>query len=505
METILALPNSIFGIRLYAICILTGIIIAYLTGIKEGKKIGLNKNDIFLGVFIIVPIAIIGARLWFVLFNISSFKNFAEVLGFQNGKFVGLSGLAIQGGVMAALIAIYIYTKKKKMPLYRVLDIVAPGFLIGQICGRYGNFFNQELYGPVVQNTEAFRMIFPSWIADNMYILKAYRHPVFFYESSINLIGLIFMLIARRKAKWLKSGDLMGIYLIWYGIARTICENIRLQSGVDEPLMMGPIPVSIMVSVIFIIAGVLFLILKRKIKAMDSKYYLDIVDSVKNDNIDTVIFDLDGTILNTKPLIDHTFIYTFQHYFPEHELSQEELDSFFGPTLYDSFSKYTKDDKLINEMIEYYRVYNKEHHNEFVKPFEGARETLRQLHNKGYIVCVVSSKIKEMVEYGLESNGMLKYVDYIIGEGEINPKPNPEGILLAMNHFKNAKNGIYIGDNPSDILAGKNANKYYISKNIDKTMKSCGVMYSNKLEELKTLEPNYFVNHLDDILDIVNA
>ena len=73
-----------------------------------------------------------------------------------------------------------------------------------------------------------------------------------------------------------------------------------------------------------------------------------------------------------------------------------------------------------------------------------------------------------------------------------------------MAHFKNAKNGIYIGDNPSDILAGKNANEYYLDNNINKTMKTCGVMYSEKLEEVKEIEPNYLINHLYDLIDVVN-
>ena len=359
INMIYSLPNKIFGINLYAVCILIGIIIAYAMGIKEGKRLGIKKTDIGLGVVIIVPISIIGARLWYVLFNLSSFKNFGEVLGFQDGKFVGLAGLAIQGGVIAALISIICYTHIKKISLFRILDIVAPGFLVGQICGRYGNFFNQELYGAKVINTTLFQYFFPSWITENMYINGAYRHPAFFYESSLNLLGLIVMLFLRRKSTKLKSGDLMGIYLVWYGFVRIITENIRLNSGVDEPLMIGNVSVSILMSILFILSGVVFLILKRHIKPMKSDYYQDIIENEANNNIDTVIFDLDGTLLNTKPLIDSTFTYVFQMYFPNHNLTDEELNSFFGPTLYDTFSKYESDPKKIDELIEVCKKPNK--------------------------------------------------------------------------------------------------------------------------------------------------
>ena len=492
------------GIRMYALCILLGIIIAYIQGVREGKKLGLSTSFIFYGVVIIVPIAIVGARLWYVLFNLDKFSDFGEVLGFNNGRFTGFSGLAIQGGVIAALIAIYVYCKVKKVSLYKVLDIVAPGFLIGQILGRYGNFFNRELYGAIVSNSSLIRYIIPSVIMDNMYIEGGFRHPVFFYESTLNLLGLIIMLVLRNKSKKIKSGDFIGIYLCWYGAVRILTESLRSQSGANEILMLGPIPVSILVSVIFIIAGITYLILKRKIAAMNgNQLYYQIKEEVAAKAIDTVIFDLDGTLLDTKPLIDQTFLYTFEHFYPNLNITQEDLNSFFGPTLHESFSKYCDDEDKINEMIEYYRVWNKEHHNEYVKAYPYAKETMRRLHKKGYKVAVVSSKIKEMVEYGLDSNQMLDSVDYIIGEGEILPKPNPEGILLAMDHFKFSKNAIYIGDNPSDIYAAKNADKYYKDNNINKSVKSCGVLYSYKLDLLEQSEPDYYIKDMEALLDLL--
>ena len=492
------------NIRLYAICILIGIVIAYLQGVREGRKLGLKSSFIGYGVLIIVPISIIGARIWYVLFNLDSFSSFLEVLGFENGKFVGLQGLAIQGGVIAALISIFVYCHVSHVSIYKVLDIVAPGFLIGQICGRYGNFFNRELYGPVVENEDLFLYLIPHLITDNMYINNAYRHPVFLYESCLNLIGLIIILVARKKSKKVYSGDFMGFYLVWYGLVRIFTESLRMHSGVSEPLMLGNISVSILMSVLGIILGVTYLVLKRVIKKFNGKEsYYQIKQDVKKEAIDTIIFDLDGTLLDTKSLIDHTFTYVFQKYFPTHELTQAELDSFFGPPLYDTFKRYTDDENLINEMIDAYRDWNKEHHNDYVKPFDGAKYTLKALHKKGYIVAVVSSKIKEMVRYGLEYNGLLEYVDYIIGEGEVIAKPNPEGILRVMNHYKFSKNALYVGDNASDIYAGHNADKFYKERNIDKSCKSVGVLYSLKLDDLEKSEPNYYIKDLEALLTLL--
>lgn len=492
------------GIRLYAICILIGILIAYLQGVKEGRKLGIKTSFISYGVLIIVPISIVGARLWYVLFNLDSFSSFGEVLGFENGKFVGLQGLAIQGGVIAALISIFVYCHVSHVSIYKVLDIVAPGFLIGQICGRYGNFFNRELYGPVVGNEDVFLYLIPHLITDNMYISGAYRHPVFLYESCLNLIGLIIILVLRKKSKKIYSGDFMGFYLIWYGCVRIFTESLRMKSGVDEPLMIGNVSVSILMSVLGIMLGITYLVLKRVIKKLDGKKsYHHIKEEVKNNEIDTVIFDLDGTLLDTKSLIDHTFTYVFEKYFPDHELTQAELDSFFGPPLYDSFKRYTDDEALINEMIDVYREWNKEHHNDYVRPFEGAKYLLKTLHKKGYIVAVVSSKVRDMVSYGLEYNGLLEYVDYIIGEGEVIAKPNPEGILRVMNHYKFSKNALYVGDNASDIYAGHNANNFYKERNIDKSCKTVGVLYSLKLEDLEKSEPNYYIKDLEALLTVL--
>ena len=154
-------PNLEIGglsIAWYAIFILTGVVLAVWLGINEGKLIGVKKDDIYLGLLIILPIAIIGTRLWYVLFNLDDFfgsdgSGVLGVLGFEDGEFVGLSGLAIQGGIISAGIAAIIYCKKKNISIYRALDLIAPGFLIGQMCGRFGNYMNQELYGPKVTNT----------------------------------------------------------------------------------------------------------------------------------------------------------------------------------------------------------------------------------------------------------------------------------------------------------------------------------------------------------------
>jgi len=484
-------PIAFLGIRWYAIFILTGIIIAVVHGLREGKKLGIYSDFIYWGVIVCVPLAIAGARIWYVLFNLSDFDSLADVLGLNSG---GLSGLAIQGGVIAALIYIYWWCRHKNVSLYKVFDIVAPGFLIGQILGRWGNFFNQELYGGVIQNTKLFKALLPQFITEQMYIGGEYHHPVFLYESLLNLLGLIIMLIVRRKDKKLLSGDLMGFYLVWYGCVRIFTETLRTHGDASDPLKIGPIYVSILTSCLFVICGITFLILKR-IKG-PRKGYIDIINEVEANKFSCVLFDLDGTLIDTRGLIFASFEYTFEKYFPDYKLTDDELESFFGPTLHETFKRYCDDEAKIEEMIAYYRAFNEERHNEYAKPFDNVKEVVRLLHKKGYKLGVVSSKRREAISLGLSLCGIEDYMDVIIGEGEAIPKPSPDGINKALEALypdgHEGLNIMYVGDHPNDILAAKAAN-----------VKSVGVMYSSKRDLIDEENPDYEIYRFIDLLEIL--
>ena len=515
---------NLFGMTItwYAVFILIGVLFATYFGIKEGKKLGIASDSIYLGLVIILPLSILGARLWYVLFNLDKISTFSEFIGFDsNGNFKGLEGLAIQGGVIAALISIFFYCKKKGLSLYSILDIVAPGFLMGQISGRWGNFTNHELYGPIVQYPDFLDSI--PILGDNMYIDGAWRHPVFLYESALNFVGLMVILVLRRKCKKLKSGDLMGVYLIWYGLVRCFTESLRLNSGKAEPLMFAGMPVSILISVLFIVVGSAYLIIKRMIGKQ--KLYQDILSEVALNKLDTILFDLDGTLLNTKPLIDASFVHTFAHFRPDYVLTDEELDSFFGPTLQQTFSKYSSNQEEIDKMIEYYREFNIPHHNDMVKIFPGVKDTIKTLSSKGYNLGVVSSKKTDLVKFGLQLFDIEKYMDVIIGANEVkNHKPAPDGILLAIEKIKEVnaeanrifeeetkndskivktikniirhpkkevRNVAYVGDTLGDMKAGKAAN-----------VKTIGCLYIKHPEIMLEAMPDYVISKMSDLINI---
>lgn len=249
MDNKIALDLGFLQIYWYSICIFIGVFIATFLIIREAKKRKINEDFTFNLIFYTVIFGLIGARLYFVVFNLDYYLNNPfEIIEVWNG------GLAIHGGIIGGLIFLLFYTKKYKINTYKMLDIAVVGLIIGQAVGRWGNFFNQEVYGKVFP--ELVNSSLPKFIIDGMYIDGAYRQPLFLYESLGCLLGFIVLLIIRRY-KYLKNGQLTGIYLIWYGILRFILEGMRIK---EFNLLVGNIKVAQVVSITLVLVGVLLII-----------------------------------------------------------------------------------------------------------------------------------------------------------------------------------------------------------------------------------------------------
>lgn len=294
-----------FEWRLYSFMIMLGIVVAVTIGIIEGKKFNLSADDLLDGVLIIVPLSIIGARIWYVLFEldqyITVFKTSGFIKGFINVIDITGGGLAIHGGFFVAFIGAYVFCKKKGMKIFEVFDIMAPGFILAQAFGRWGNFFNHEAHGGVVGGTLNTHPILsldeqrefltgtlhlPKFIADNMYILDyseissyVYYHPTFLYESVWNLAGFGLMLLLRRT-KWTRQGELLSFYLIWYSIGRFFIEGMRT----DSLYMFGgdTIRTAQVISVLMILGGIVLSVLIRKVFKQPT--YHDALEEVKEQN-----------------------------------------------------------------------------------------------------------------------------------------------------------------------------------------------------------------------------
>ena len=238
----------------YSIFILLGVILGGVCVFLELRKEKVNKDELFDMFFCTIIFAFLGARLYYVLFNLSYYlSNPIEIL------YIWHRGLAIHGGILGGLLYLWYYSKKHKLNLLKLLDILVVGLIIGQAIGRWGNFFNSEAYGYVTSYGYLKSLYIPEFIIRGMYINGDYYMPTFFFETVWNVIGFIILLLIRKFYKNLRTGQLMGFYMMWYSFIRFIIEGMRLDS-----LMLGPIKVAQLVSVVLFIVGVYFVFVRRK-------------------------------------------------------------------------------------------------------------------------------------------------------------------------------------------------------------------------------------------------
>lgn len=253
-----------FDIKFYSLFILTGILLAWIMVSSETKKFKIEKDFTTNLIFWVVIIGLIGARVYFCLFNWEYYKtNPVEILKVWEG------GLAIHGGIFAGLITLIAYCKKYKVPAYRMMDIAAPAVLLAQAIGRWGNFFNSEVYGKVVSLTQLQNMkIIPDFIIYGMEINGTFHLPLFYFESLWCLLGFILVLVI-RKLKYTRLGWQAGFYMIWYGIGRFIFEGLRMP---QYNLMIGYFKAAQLVSVLMILVGLIIILIQARKPKLTEMY-----------------------------------------------------------------------------------------------------------------------------------------------------------------------------------------------------------------------------------------
>lgn len=248
-----------FPIYAYGLTITIGLILAVIYGFKQckpqksGEKIndGLGVDDYLNMLLLAIPISIICARIYYVVFSFDAYKdNLLSVFDIRGG------GLAIYGGVIGAVLTIFVYCRKNKINMGTVLDILSIGLLIGQSIGRWGNFVNGEAFGS--ETTLPWAMT----IEQGGAVIANSVHPTFFYESLWNAIGIVVLMIYKKHTCF--RGELFCAYLVWYGIGRTIIEGLRTDS-----LYLGPLRVSQVLAAVTAVVGVVLIIRGRR-KAANS-------------------------------------------------------------------------------------------------------------------------------------------------------------------------------------------------------------------------------------------
>lgn len=241
---------NIFGIDVmwYGIIISIGVILGTAVAMKGAKREGV-KEDLVLDLLIVaIPLAIVGARIYYVAFSWDSYAgDIKSILNIREG------GLAIHGGLIAATITAYIFCRVKKLKFWKIADIMAPGIVLGQAIGRWGNYVNQEAHGGPTDLPWAITV-------DGVGV-----HPTFLYESIWNLGVLGLLLYYRKKGKAFE-GEIFLMYIALYSLGRLFIEGLRTDS-----LMFGGIRVAQLLSASVIIVALYFIYRNRKLAKAKGK------------------------------------------------------------------------------------------------------------------------------------------------------------------------------------------------------------------------------------------
>lgn len=258
---------SIFGfeIAFYGLIIGIGLMLGIMIAVNNAKFSGMDPDDIWDFVIYAVVFSVIGARLYYVIFEWDAYKdNLSEIFNIRNG------GLAIYGAVIAAFITLFVYCKLKKKNPFAIGDCGVMGLILGQAVGRWGNFMNREVFGEYTDSLFAMRLpiaavrsrdiseSIAAHITEGVNYIQV--HPTFLYESAWNLLVLVVMLLYRKHKKF--HGEICLLYFAGYGMGRFIIEGIRTDTLF---LPNTTIPVSQVVSVVMVVFAVVAEIVVRSL------------------------------------------------------------------------------------------------------------------------------------------------------------------------------------------------------------------------------------------------
>lgn len=240
------------SLHYYGMLIALGVLLGVFLAMKRESRLGLAKDTTIDLALVGVPAALVGARLYYVAFSWDFYKDdLWKILSVREG------GMAIYGGVLAALLAGWIFSRVRKVPFASLADLAAPSLALGQAVGRWGNFVNQEAYGYAVTDPALCRFPIAVFIeADGRWHLAT-----FFYESAWCFLIVAFILLMERKGRLCRPGDAFLWYLLLYGAERAVVEGLRTDS-----LMLGPVRVSQLLAALLALGSLTALILRARRK-----------------------------------------------------------------------------------------------------------------------------------------------------------------------------------------------------------------------------------------------
>lgn len=250
---------NLFGLTIhwYGLIIALGMVAGILIASYNARKRGLTSDHVVSMALIVIPFAIVGARALFVLSNLELYSSFGQMIATWNG------GLSIIGGVIGGAIGVTIFSVWKKVNFLSLADIAVPSLILGQAIGRWGNYFNQEVYGALIQNPAW------QWFPFAVHIGGQWFAALFFYESVLNLIGVGLLLVLLYKFK--HKGIVLAGYLFYYGLVRTVLESLRQPEFI---MRVFGLPISQVLSAAMCLGGIglfVWIVIKQKKQTQQPK------------------------------------------------------------------------------------------------------------------------------------------------------------------------------------------------------------------------------------------
>lgn len=430
-KTLLSL--GIFSLPVYAITFILGIALASWFSYKEAKRKGIRRE---LNLELIV-VAIVGgfvfSRFFWVLFNLGEYlKYLPYVFAINDG------GMSIMGALLGVSFVTGLYAKERKLSALQVLDFIAPLFLFSTIFIRMGRAFERSsVWIPIVLDTLGFVLI---WFQ-----FRSYR-PGY------------------------KRGQALALTLCWLGLTAVATIVFKW-----DPYLKGQFLLAFLVEAIGV-AGLWFVYNRKEEKP-------------------TILFDLDGTIMDSRRMVLYCYAYLFKKYSSLKQFTMDKQDEVFGASLQEEIEKFFPNQDA-HVLVQEYRQYQRSFSwSKEVSLFPETQETLEYLWKEGYTIGLVSSRLTESCESWLKQLRLDHCFSVIVGRDQVKrPKPSPAGIRFACQRLKTSTaNCLYIGDNGTDIQAAKRAGVFAVGFNTEE----------RKLAPLKKEKPNRIIHQLDELKDIL--
>ncbi len=424
---------GVFSVPWYAVSLIAGVIAAYFMITKRMKKHGysLDTSDELLIMCMIG--GVLGGRIFWILENLKYYTSYLPyIFAVSDG------GFDVLGMIVGICVIVYVYTQRRLMSILRTMDVLMPAVMVFAIITRAG---------------------------------KAFANPRILLVSLCDLVGLAaiwFLIRPYRDGR--RRGDVTTLSMMWMGLTKLLAIVFSLDTTGAGSLLLA---------VLFELFGVaLYIIVHRRRPTKP-----------------IILFDLDGTLMDSKKMVLQCFTYLFRKYGDVRDFTPEKQKEVFGPPLKEEMKRLFPDQDP-DAMVDEYRKYQSSFSwSDSVSLFPGVKGTLDLLWKEGYVLGIVSSRLTSSCESWVRQLGLSYCFGAILGRDLYeNPKPKPDGILYAGKKLKRGHDScIYVGDNAADIEAAKAAGVYAVAYLTD----------FSKRTEVEEAKPNRVITSIAELLDIL--